>query len=200
MSTLLDSAPAISSSSTILHKALETGFNLAIWERAPIENAAALIDNDKGDVRFTAPVTELEPILSDALSQAGFIDGRVRDTFAADILHLAQVYSSILDLERITVRVELVTTNSCRKWHADYVTARLITTYVGSGTEWIDDRDAARVRNGLAPRQVNSLKAGDVGLFQGKLGTDTPAIHRSPPIEGTGEKRLLLVLNPAEDA
>ena len=43
------------------------------------------------------------------------------------------------------------------------------------------------------------MSPGDAGIFKGKIATDTPAIHRSPPIAGTGEKRLLLVLNPVEE-
>ena len=38
--------------------------------------------------------------------------------------------------------LEVVRTDSCRKFHADYVTARLITTYLGEGTQWLDEADA----------------------------------------------------------
>ncbi|KWV92041.1 hypothetical protein AUC45_12885 [Erythrobacter sp. YT30] len=111
---------------------------------------------------------------------------------------MADHYCAILDLGEVEVRLEVVTTNSCRKWHADYVKARLITTYVGSGTQWLTQADADRVKGGEEPQWINSMSPGDVGMFKGKLATDTPAIHRSPPIAGTGEKRLLLVLNPPE--
>ncbi|MEO0057370.1 MAG: hypothetical protein RIT17_820, partial [Pseudomonadota bacterium] len=81
---------------------------------------------------------------------------------------------------------------------ADYVRARLITTYAGEGTDWLDAADAARVAAGQEPRQINRMATFDVGLFKGKLATDHPAIHRSPPIAGSGGARLLLVLNPAQ--
>lgn len=46
----------------------------------------------------------------------------------------------------------------------------------------------------MNPQRLHTF---DVGLFKGKLATDRPAMHRSPPIAGTGAVRLLLVLNPA---
>ena len=102
-----------------------------------------------------------------------------------------------MDLARIELRLEVVRTDSCRKFHADYVSARLITTYVGAGTDWLDDAEAAHLAASGEPRRINRMAAFDVGLFKGKLATERPAIHRSPPIAGTGAKRLLLVLNPS---
>ena len=104
-----------------------------------------------------------------------------------------------MKLDAVSVRLAIVTSDSCRKFHADYVKARLITTYVGTGTQWIDGKDAERVARGQDPVRINTLGAGDVGLFKGKIATRYPAIHRSPPIARTGETRLMLVLDPARD-
>jgi hypothetical protein len=46
---------------------------------------------------------------------------------------------------------------------------------------------------------VRQLLAGEVALFKGRLLTDSPIIHRSPPIAGTGQRRLVLVINPAQE-
>ena len=97
------------------------------------------------------------------------------------------------------MRLAIVTTDSCRKFHADYVKARLITTYVGTGTQWIEGADVARVAKGAEPSRINTLNACDVGLFKGKMWTQSPAIHRSPPIEDSGERRLTLVLDPPRE-
>lgn len=49
-----------------------------------------------------------------------------------------------------------------------------------------------------------SLAPGAVGLFKGRiLAGEQAIVHRSPPIAGTGEERLLLVIDgppPAETA
>ena len=47
------------------------------------------------------------------------------------------------------------------------------------------------------------MQAGWVGLFRGRLWPgDLPCrlLHRSPPIAGSGETRLLLVIDAAQDA
>ncbi|MFN3864958.1 MAG: DUF1826 domain-containing protein, partial [Erythrobacter sp.] len=51
---------------------------------------------------------------------------------------------------------------------------------------------------GQEPRRINRMNTFDVGLFKGKLASDRPAIHRSPPIAATRARRLLLVLNPMQ--
>lgn len=157
------------------------------------------MSDDLRDVRFQVALKLLSQSLQDKLDDARFADTAERDELIADIAVLANHFCAILGLAELEVRLEVVTTNSCRKWHADYVKARLITTYIGSGTQWLCQQDADRVKLGDEPQRINSMSPGDVGIFKGKLATDTPAIHRSPPIDGTGEKRLLLALNPPEE-
>ena len=183
----------------VLNDVLKPDCNLAIWQRANISGVAALLEGSPTDLRFTAALSQLSTRLPSELDACGFFRSEARRAIEADILQLAELYCEVLSLDELEVRLELVTTDSCRKWHSDYVRARLISTYAGHGTQWLDSEDAGRVKQGLYPRRVHSMTAGDVGLFKGKLATDMPAVHRSPPISGTGETRLLLVLNPPEE-
>ncbi len=200
MTTLLCRTALTSSSPEILGEVRRPDCSLAIWQRAPLAGADALIAGDATDVRFTAPIAALTAKLSAELVGAGFPAILARDELTKDIVRLAEIYGPIIEASAVEIRVEVVTTDSCRKWHADYVSARLITTYAGTGTNWLDGADADRVKKGLEPTRINSLEAGDVGVFKGKLATGEPAIHRSPPIAGTGEKRLLVVLNPPAES
>ncbi|MEL7190266.1 MAG: DUF1826 domain-containing protein [Pseudomonadota bacterium] len=198
MSEVLATSASLCTSSSVFHDVMRPECNLAVWERqspAALEN---LVTDNVQDARFQTKRADLRQRLTQELEKSGFANGLERDELIADVEMLADHYCSILGLGELDLRLEVVTTNSCRKWHADYVKARLITTYTGSGTQWLDQSDADRVRQGEDPLRINSMSAGDVGIFKGKLATDTPVIHRSPPIEGTGEKRLLLVLNPPE--
>jgi Protein of unknown function (DUF1826) len=190
---------SISSDPEILDDVLKPDRNLAVWKRDNISGFDAVLDNAPTDFRFTAPKSHLPDLLPSKMDAHGFVRSATRAAFEADIIELATRYCTLLSLDELEVRLELVTTNSCRKWHSDYVRARLISTYVGQGTQWLDGSDAIRVKQGLDPIHVHSMKAGDVGIFKGKLATNTPAIHRSPPIGGSGETRLLLVLNPPEE-
>jgi len=172
--------------------------SLSIWTRGPLAEFADLVDGNPRDIRFSTSLAELPAKLTEAMQDSGFEHTDVHGRFIDDVTSLARTYATTMSLDRFELRLEIVTTDSCRKWHADFVTARLITTYVGSGTQWLDASDAARVRNGDLPERVNQLGTGDVGLFKGKLADGLPAVHRSPPIDGSGERRLLLVLNPLE--
>lgn len=196
MTTLLASGCRSADRPDILTAIRAPDCNLAIWHRAPLADFAALTTGMPTDLRFETTPGDVHDALLAALAEHGFAAPALHPVLAADVSVIARLYCAALDLARFELRLEVVRTDSCRKFHADYVTARLITTYAGEGTDWLDQADAARVAAGQEPRRINRLNAFDVGLFKGKLATETPAIHRSPPIAATGGARLLLVLNP----
>ncbi len=171
---------------------------IAIWERSAPSGLSDLKLDGIVDVRFTVNIDELPAMLDSALDDAGHERSVARDILHNDILVLANHFTQIMQSEFVEIRLEHVTTNACKKFHTDYVTARLITTYVGQGTQWIDGDDLADC-DCSDPHNIQQMQAGDVALFKGRLwSSQAPAIHRSPPIEGTGEERLMLVVNPAE--
>jgi hypothetical protein len=198
MVTLLDRMARLSDKPDVLEAIRDADCNLAIWERAPFADFAPLTHGSPTDLRFTCDAAALPALLEQGLAQNGYGgDAALHAALIADVTALAERFCAAMALASFELRLEVVRTDSCRKFHADYVTARLITTYVGEGTDWLDEADAARVAAGAEPERIHRLAPFDVGLFKGKLATDHPAIHRSPPIEGTGAARLLLVLNPA---
>lgn len=198
MATLLAPMSRISASPEVLHAIGEPDCNLAIWQRTPTADFGRLVEGTPQDLRFTCDVEGLPALLARGLKQGGYGgSASLHRALVEDVARLAELFCAAMDLAKLELRLEVVRTDSCRKFHADYVTARLITTYVGEGTDWLDEDDAARVAAGETPRHINRLGPFDIGLFKGKLATERPAIHRSPPIAGTGAARLLLVLNPA---
>ena len=75
---------------------------------------------------------------------------------------------------------------------------RLITTYIGPGTEYVDPADAGRAlddqRDYTGP--LNRVPAFGVAVFKGSSGpSGMGVVHRSPPIAGTGLHRLVLCVN-----
>jgi hypothetical protein len=183
----------------VLAEIRDADCNLAIWERAPLAEFAPLTHGTPQDLRFTCDAAALPALLGAGLAQHGYGGTpALHRALIADAALLAERFCAAMELATFELRLEVVRTDSCRKFHADYVTARLITTYVGEGTDWLDEADAARVAAGQQPERIHRLAPFDVGLFKGKLASDHPAIHRSPPISETeGGARLLLVLNPA---
>ena len=199
MATLLRSEARLSDAPDILAAIAADDCNLAIWQRPAFTDFSPLVSGTPDDLRFECSREELPALLRAGLTGNRFGgDSDLHDILIADAARLAGLFCDALGLARFELRLEVVRTDSCRKFHADYVRARLITTYAGEGTDWLDGADAARVAAGAEPRRINRMNAFDVGLFKGKLASDHPAIHRSPPIAGTGTARLLMVLNPVQ--
>lgn len=191
-------AACVSTAPSILQAIRDDACNLAIWQRHCLIDWSALTEREPADIRFDTARADLAGRFSEALERNGFGGRHLHRALGDDVALLANLFCSGLDIEELEVRLEVVTTDSCRKFHADYVVGRLITTYVGPGTQWLSQDDADRVRAGDEPRKINQLAPGDVGIFKGRLASDHPAIHRSPPIATADGPRLLLVLNRTE--
>ena len=123
-------------------------------------------------------------------------DGAERDWLQQDIVGLADIFSDLMNARFLRFRLDVVTTNACRKFHIDAITARLVCTYRVTGTQYGVSSD------GDDPRRVFTVQTGSPILLRGTLRPTKPPsslLHRSPPIEGTGETRFVLVLDPVDD-
>lgn len=171
--------------------------NLAIWERPSVP--VGTLDGF-GTIQMTTPVDHASAALTAAFARQ--LPAPWHAALAADIAALAASFAAIMDLSQVVIRLERVVGDACKRWHADYVSVRLICTYRGSGTQWIER--SVETADASAVDIPRSLDTGAVGLFKGRiLAGDQAIIHRSPPIAGTGEARLLLVLDgppPADTA
>ncbi|MEM7696350.1 MAG: DUF1826 domain-containing protein [Pseudomonadota bacterium] len=115
----------------------------------------------------------------------------MRDVLIDDIARLARQFATVMGASELALRLEAVSSNACAKFHIDAVAARLLCTYRGTGTELAFGPDGA---------PALTLPTGAALILRGKLWPTTPAVgllHRSPPIAGTGETRLLLVIDVA---
>jgi hypothetical protein len=99
----------------------------------------------------------------------------------------------------VSLRLEAVADDACRKLHHDNVARRLVCTYRGPGTEWLPRaREAALGAERLAvpPGLLERVPRFVAALFSGtRLPGARPVLHRSPPVAGSGEVRLLLTIN-----
>jgi len=112
------------------------------------------------------------------------------------IATLSDHFADVMRAPWLRLRLEVVTGNACRKFHVDNVTARLVCTYRGTGTQY------GLAGRGVEPEVVHTVPTGQPILLRGMRWPTTPPSllkHRSPPIAGTGETRLLLVLDPIFD-
>lgn len=130
---------------------------------------------------------DLEKQLQSAFSE------RTR-SLLTDILETAALYRDISGHQALRVRLEKITTDSCRKFHVDCVDLRLLRTYAGPGVQWTTDNGST----------VHQAPTGALVFLKGKHfpGWDKAEkiLHRSPPLSDRpiNERiRLLLTLDEA---
>ncbi|MFT7234517.1 MAG: hypothetical protein ACI9QV_000079 [Methylophagaceae bacterium] len=189
----------------------QASINLCVWQR---QLATRLIDyvdwllknTSKRELRIVAQSDEvLAVILKGLPAHTGL------SALASDVNLLATMFTDLFDLKRVGIRLSLIDKTMCPRFHTDHLPCRLITTYAGSGTQWLPEYAVDRSKLGQGadglpdansgiyshPNSIEQLTAGDVGLLKGSgwLGNEQHAIvHRSPEI-AVGEKRLLLTLD-----
>ena len=135
-------------------------------------------------------------VLQEICDVSGPPDCEVRKLLINDVTDLANAFADFMKAVHIRLRFDVVTTNACRKFHIDAVTARLICTYRGTGTQY------GYAIGQSEPNHVFTAPTGSPIILRGTLWPEFPKadiLHRSPPIEGTGEYRSVLVIDPIFD-
>ncbi len=193
--------------------------NLAIWDRpvdaevqAWLAEALPTFPSFEERLRLVDGVPDAGPMV------AGLPQGPLRDRLAADLTHLARLLVGALPpgpALTIVASFGPVRDDLCRKFHVDWVALRLLTTWIGPGTEWLADADVDRSRLGpsaacpteanravlRSPLAMRSARPGQVLLMKGEAWPGNAGrglVHRSPPITpGDGSEappRLLLTI------
>ncbi|MEM6669495.1 MAG: DUF1826 domain-containing protein [Pseudomonadota bacterium] len=172
-----------------------------VWRRQPLQSFQSWIDSLDPERLPHARVVVQPNAVGEAVRHSCDLaetpDCAERDLLIDDIAALAHGFGAISSAEYLRLRLDVVSTNACRKFHIDSVTSRLICTYRGTGTQYGVSPD------GSDPTRVFTAPTGAPIVLRGTLWPQTPPtglLHRSPPIAGTGETRLLLVLDPMQSA
>jgi hypothetical protein len=181
--------------------------NLVSWHRElPVGLDARRVEWAK---RLPAQFDEIVAMPSYDLSAAtrGLAEP-ARTWLTMDVAVLIARLAHLADARRLRVSLGAVRTDQCRKFHVDYVRYRLVTTYVGPGTEWVPDAAVRRESLDHPPdcpcdankeivRDLSEIRhavPGEVVVMKGALRPNhRGAVHRSPPIEGTGRVRVVLI-------
>lgn len=196
---------------------LQPGVNLWLWRR---RLDADVVDAAEG-VASCAPRSSRAVTRIDDRHEAvdGLLDaldaprGAARLRLAQDIASLAFLFARLSGLARVQLRLDAAVSEACPLFHVDTVPLRLLSTYVGAGTEWLADEDADRDELGLQSRSVaaanaairadapvRTIPSGWVAITKGRrFGDATPGVvHRSP--DPAGVPRLLLVIDQPLEA
>ncbi|HEU4408123.1 MAG TPA: DUF1826 domain-containing protein [Polyangiaceae bacterium] len=195
----------------VLFEVLDPGVNAAVWRRplAPALAAGLSPLLKRVGVAFDGAVSARHPEVDRLV--AALPPSPSRAALADDVRDLIARFAAVSGAARPHAHLEAVDDDGCRKFHVDYVGLRLLTTYVGPGTEWLsedavdraalapsdappDETNAAVVRD---PALVRRARAGDVLLLKGEGWPGNEgrgAVHRSPPVAATGARRLVFKL------
>jgi len=177
---------------------------LVLWQRAPVTSIESYLDT-LGSAVGPALRTTFETGQTPTL--AGWPAGAGRDALATDIAMLAELYGDLLGCPQIGLRLEILNQAMCPRFHVDRVGIRLLCTYRGPGTQWLDDSKVDRqlfwlgepdkqppsgdaMAESAAPHTVALLKG---SLWQGN--SHRGIIHRSPAVPDGQGPRVVVAMD-----
>lgn len=134
------------------------------------------------------------------------------EAFCADIAQLVDMFSHLFELENVGLRLGMLDKAMCPRFHVDHVPCRLVCTYGGIGTQWLEDAYVDRSKLGsrsgglsdelsgliLDADAIGTMPSYAIGLLKGSRWEGNElngAVHRSPSLNTTAPRRLLLTLD-----
>ena len=133
--------------------------------------------------RASLSLDQSRDIVSGTLNEMGLASEQLESHMVG---HL-ELFAGLFAQEKAEVRIELTDRQSCPKFHCDNVFVRMLVTYCGPTTEFIDRREPEIIFR--APfSSVVFLKGHQHPTYQDRI------LHRSPEFTN-GVKRLTMILN-----
>jgi len=185
--------------------------NIAIWKRTlPVEVAEA-IDEMLGVRKALALVKCVSPDNVAEYIQDKLSGYACAEALSEDIKLIVDMFCCLFDVEEAGLRLTMLDSAMCPKFHVDQIPCRLVTTYTGTATQWLVNKDIDRSQLGRASigiaddlsglfnndLVIQQMHAGDVALLKGSgwEGNESMGlVHRSPALM-LNERRLLLTLD-----
>lgn len=185
--------------------------NIAIWHRVmPDELTSAVGEFLKTSTKKQAILKVTEQDAHEQLFSA-FEPTATMTVIADDIAQLVSMFCCLFGIEHAGLRLTILEHAMCPRFHVDRIPCRLITTYQGAATQWLEHAGVNRSKLGAGnkglpdeqsgliskPHNIQQLNCGDVALLKGEMWDEQQEaglVHRSPPL-AVGESRLLLTLD-----
>ncbi|MCF5710603.1 DUF1826 domain-containing protein [Pseudomonas syringae] len=192
----------------VLGEVLEDGVNLAVWQRqlpAHIEDFGTLLlsmgQSLSESLTLEVKGGDVEPDLRTLAS--GYADLQGYQGFIVDVSWLVSAYACLLGADCVGLRLRVLDKAMCPRFHVDHVPVRLITTYAGCGSQWLEEGAIDRKQLGRAEAEpldssvIRQINTADVALLKGERWRGNEGaglVHRSPALVGN-ERRLILTLD-----
>lgn len=193
-----------------LPRIFEDAINIAVMQRsitaelAMSANAQCHIDRPWQYAWLGSPSSAFKNDLRNRLPEP-----HAGEALVEDIATVAEAIAYLFDTDTLGIRLRLLTTAMCPRFHCDNLSVRLVTTYAGPASEWLPEHAINRAGLGAPtpdrpeiftdPTAIQRLTAGDIALLKGSSwegSEERGLVHRSPSLT-EGQKRLLLTIDPA---
>ena len=180
--------------------------NLAVWNRLANDlmlPAAEWLAKEPFEMEHIIEVKHVASVLHNSLATPPEFNASLAHLIA-DIQKLADVFSKHAATNTVRLIVEALHRVPCPKFHQDNLTLRLVCTYTGVGTEWLENSnvnphpDCCGGTIVLDETRIQNLKAFEVGLMKGKRWPGNPMgiFHRSPAVD-ISQPRLVVKMDVA---
>ncbi|PLW77193.1 DUF1826 domain-containing protein [Cohaesibacter celericrescens] len=174
------------------------GIAAAIWQRKPASDFQGWVDGlpveQLPELRITVPLDLVESAVQTACDIKQLPDGPERRLLAGDVAALADIFGKVMGVPNVQIRLDVDDQVMCPRFHIDNISARLLCTYRGPGTQYVATSERDK------PNRIGQMTTGAAGLFRGKQwpsGEESTLLHRSPVNTNETGVRLLLVIDPA---
>jgi hypothetical protein len=177
----------------------EPGVQICSWQRAidpPINDYLSALNQ-------TAELQLIESLSPDSQLKLNRLpEGVGRDALIDDLSFLSEIVCELMGCSEVGLRLARVGRAMCPGWHIDRTSIRLVSTYQGPGTEWLEDQGVER---GNLDAECNREKAavqataGEIVVLKGALWQENEAfgaVHRSPELVPDTSLRTLVTLDP----
>ena len=202
---------AINHHPSIFTDIYQENINIAIWERdlaADIKSCVGQFLQSHSKYQ-TSLIVKPDTVFNKLIESENELTNA--QAFCKDISELVEMFCVLFDAERVGLRLTVLDTAMCPRFHVDRVPCRLVCTYYGVTSEWlphdlVDRSKLGKGNNGQpdaesglfqSEENINRLKTGDVAILKGELwegNENAGLVHRSPQVP-TGDKRFLLTLD-----
>lgn len=195
----------------VLGDIFEQNVSIARWKRSPDEKISlyfdAIFDSIGAGINGVFALDSLKQTLEHRLPE-----GLGKSEAIDDIYLLSDMLTCLFDCNEVGLRLVPLKSAMCPSFHVDNIQVRLVTTYLGSGTQWLPleslcsqrPRDSTHLFKKTNFGQyyqtdsIRQLQSFDVALLKGKAWSkheSSAAVHRSCQL-AENERRVLLTLDP----
>ena len=199
----------------VLTRIYDDGINLAIWQKqadTDVEEYAQFLTGS--DTLFSQFQGQLAADAAPDLLASSLPEHTNKQAFLDEVSLIVDMFCCLFEQKAAGVRIAVLNSAMCPKFHTDHVPCRLVTTFTGDATEWLENYDVNRNKMGRnsigksdkeagvyrRDNMIQKMSAGHIALLKGsgwQGNEDNGAVHRSPaPVNN--EFRLVMTLDFAE--